>query len=43
MQDRPSAVTDALEVVETYDHLTDTLVYLFRLHFLIERNRVMPF
>ncbi|XP_023210444.1 kinetochore-associated protein 1-like [Centruroides sculpturatus] len=37
--DRSSAMDDALEVVKSYDHLCDIDAYLFRLKFLLKRQR----
>ena len=39
-KDRVTAVTDALEVVKAYSHLTEDTVYLMRLTYLIDHGRV---
>ncbi|KAI0223214.1 hypothetical protein LSAT2_025558 [Lamellibrachia satsuma] len=38
-RDRVTAVSDALEVVKAYSHLTEDSVYLFRLRYLIDHHR----
>ena len=39
-QDRETALSDALEVVKAYSHINDDSVYLFRLPYLIDHDRV---
>ncbi|XP_074641293.1 kinetochore-associated protein 1-like [Tubulanus polymorphus] len=38
--DRPTSVSDAMEVVKVYSNLTPNMVYMFRLRFLIRQNRI---
>ena len=39
-KDRETALSDALEVVKAYSHINEDSVYLFRLPYLIDHDRV---
>ncbi|XP_064624498.1 kinetochore-associated protein 1-like [Lineus longissimus] len=39
-QDRTTAVEDAMEVVKVFDNVTEEMVYMFRIRFLVKNNRL---